>query len=265
VDPNTLLMTRQLLERAIGPDTKAVVVTHLYGNVADVASIVELCRPRGIAVIEDCAQAVGARYASGQRVGSLADAAAFSFYPTKNLGAAGDAGAVATNRDEVDARLRSLRQYGWEAKYSITLASGRNSRLDEIQAAVLRTGLPHLDDFNARRRTIASEYARACHSSAIRVVTGGACETVAHLAVLRTPVRKRLRHYLRLKGIETDVHYPVPDHRQLGLNPPARSTSLPVTEVAAAEVVTVPCFPEMTDDEVHRVATAIGEFDGEGA
>jgi len=129
VDPETLLVTRQTLERAIGPSTNAVVVTHLYGNVVDVRSIVALCRPRGIAVIEDCAQAIGGWDSTGQRVGSLGDVAAFSFYPTKNLGAVGDGGAVATSDDTIDARVRSLRQYGWSTKYRVAPAERAGSAL----------------------------------------------------------------------------------------------------------------------------------------
>jgi aminotransferase EvaB len=265
VDPQTLLVTRQTLERVIGPATNAVVVTHLYGNVADVGSIVELCRPKGIAVIEDCAQVIGGADPTGRRAGSLGDIATFSFYPTKNLGAAGDGGAVATDDDAIDRRVRSLRQYGWSAKYRIAERSGRNSRLDEIQAAVLRIGLPYLDGFNERRRAIAGRYAEACKGAGMQPVTGANCETVAHLAVVRTNDRGGLRAVLREHGIETDIHYPVPDHRQPGLEPPVRTTDLRECERAADEILTLPCFPQMTDEEVGRVAGAIAAFGGIGA
>jgi len=265
VDPETLLVTRQTLERAIGPSTNAVVVTHLYGNVVDVRSIVALCRPRGIAVIEDCAQAIGGRDSTGQRVGSLGDVAAFSFYPTKNLGAVGDGGAVATSDDTIDARVRSLRQYGWSTKYRVADRSGRNSRLDEIQAAVLRVGLPRLDELNRRRWTIARRYAEACAGGSVRAVTGAGCETVAHLGVVRARDREGLRNLMREQGIDTDIHYPVPDHRQPGLEPPVRATDLRECERAADEILTLPCFPEMTDAEVDRIASAIAVFERAGA
>ena len=260
IDPETMLATRHTVERAIGPSTNAVVVTHLYGNVADVRSIVASCRPRGIAVIEDCAQAIGGRDSMGQRVGSLGDLAAFSFYPTKNLGAIGDGGAVATSDDTFDAHVRSLREYGWSAKYQIADRPGRNSRLDEIQAAVLRVGLPRVDELNGRRREVARRYAEACGRGSVRAVTGASCETVAHLGVVRTPDREGLRHFMRDRGIDTDIHYPVPDHRQTGLEPPVRATDLRECERAADEVLTLPCFPGMTADEVEHVATAIAAF-----
>lgn len=260
VDPITLLATPRTVEAAIGSATRAVVVTHLYGNVAEIGAIVDLCRPKGIAVIEDCAQAIGGTDAGGRRVGSLGDASAFSFYPTKNLGAIGDGGAVATSSDSIAARVRSLRQYGWAAKYRIEEPSGRNSRLDELQAAVLRIGLAELDERNERRCTIAQRYGDACGAGHVRLVTGAGCGTVAHLAVVRTPQRVELRRALSDLGIGTDVHYPIPDHRQPGLAPPARLTDLTECERASSEVLTVPCFPEMTDEEVERVAIALGAF-----
>ena len=264
VDPRTLVMTRDTVERAIGPATRAVVVTHLYGNVVDVAAIVDVCRPRGIRVIEDCAQAIGATDASGHRVGSLGDAAAFSFYPTKNLGAVGDGGAIAATDDAIDARVRSLRQYGWTAKYRIGAGEGRNSRLDEIQAAVLRAGLPQLDVLNERRREIVRRYQTACAGTEVSVVTGAGCETVAHLAVVRTRERDRLRTWMDERGIDTDIHYPVADHRQPGLRPPARTTNLRESERAVSEVLTLPCFPRMTDDEVDHVASSLRSFGSSG-
>ena len=262
VDPITLLVTRRTLEGAIGPSTRAVVVTHLFGNVADVGSIVALCRPRGIAVIEDCAQAIGGRDRAGRRTGSLGDVATFSFYPTKNLGAIGDGGAVATNDDAVNTRVRSLRQYGWSTKYRIEEPFGRNSRLDELQAAVLRVGLVGLDERNDRRRAIARRYADACRTEAVRTVSGAGCETVAHLAVVRAKDRNGLRHVLDDQGIDTDIHYPVLDHRQVGLAPPVRPVDLRHSERAVDEILTLPCFPEMTDEEVERVAGAIDAFAG---
>ena len=260
VDADTLLMTERTVGRALGPSTKAVVVTHLYGNVADVAAIVALCRPRGVAVLEDCAQAIGAADSTGRRVGTLGEAAAFSFYPTKNLGAVGDGGAVATSDAAIAARVKSLRQYGWSTKYRVTDRMGRNSRLDEIQAAVLRISLPRVDDLNRRRREIARRYAEASAGGSVHVVTGAGCETVAHLGVVRTADREGLRSLMHDQGIETDIHYPVPDHRQPGLEAPLRVTDLSECERASDEILTLPCFPELTDEEVDRVASAIAAF-----
>ena len=264
VDPSTLLVTAETIEKVIAPQTTAVVVTHLYGNVADVQPIVELCKRRGVRVIEDCAQVIGGTDSADRKAGSMGDAATFSFYPTKNLGAAGDGGAVASNDDQIDARVRSLRQYGWSTKYYVAEGGGRNSRLDEIQASILRIGLRRVDRLNERRREIISRYAEAASGPDVSMVTGAGCGTVAHLAVVRSCVRDSLRRFLSDKGIDTDIHYPVPDHRQAGFRPPVRPTSLPVTEVAVGEILTLPCFPEMTEFEIDRVAEAIASFDSAG-
>ena len=187
--------------------------------------------------------------------GSWGTLGCFSFYPTKNLGALGDGGAIVTADAALAAKVRALRQYGWTARYRSTLAGGRNSRLDEIQAAVLRAKLPHLDGWNARRREIARLYGEA-HAAA-------EADYVAHLYVIRSPHRERIRSALAAAGIGTDVHYPIPDHQQESMRGIAfRPTPLPVTESCAGEVLTLPCFPEMTDGEVAEVAAAIRAVDG---
>jgi dTDP-4-amino-4,6-dideoxygalactose transaminase len=264
VDPTTLLVTAETLTRAIGPNTTAVVVTHLYGNIANVEPIVELCRPRGIRVIEDCAQAIGGADTNGRKAGSIGDVATFSFYPTKNLGAAGDAGAVVSNDDAIDARVRSLRQYGWSTKYHVAESGGRNSRLDEIQAAILRIGLRRVDELNERRRSIVHRYSEAAQGSRVSMATGAGCETVAHLAVVRCRERDELRRFLRDAGVDTDIHYPIPDHQQPGFGAPARPTNLMETERAVEEIVTLPCFPELTNGEIERVSEAIATFHSGG-
>jgi dTDP-4-amino-4,6-dideoxygalactose transaminase len=258
VDPQTLLVTPASVEAAIGPATRAVVVTHLFGNVAYVPAILDLCRARGIAVVEDCAQAIGGAI-DGRLVGSVGDVAAFSFYPTKNLGAAGDGGAVATDDSAIAARVRSLRQYGWRDRYVVAEQHGRNSRLDEIQAAILRLGLRRVDHLNVRRQGIVDLYAAAVRGPGLRLVTGAGCPTVAHLAVIRARDRARVRSLLTDGGVATDVHYPVPDHRQSGLAQPVRQRLLPETDCAAAEILTLPCFPEMTEDETSRVCQLLEE------
>ncbi len=218
VDATTMLMTPRTLERAIGPQTRAVMITHLYGNVAEVVEIVEFCHARGVAVIEDCAQALGG-IVNGRKVGTVGDIAAFSFYPTKNLGAAGDGGAIATNDPALADRVRSIRQYGWSSKYIVAQPGGRNSRLDEIQAAVLRIGLPLLDDINEARRTIVRQYAAAISGPSIRLVTGAGCETVAHLAVIRARDRPGVR--ARFRGCRYRHRHPLSHPRSPSGRPPS--------------------------------------------
>jgi dTDP-3-amino-2,3,6-trideoxy-4-keto-D-glucose/dTDP-3-amino-3,4,6-trideoxy-alpha-D-glucose/dTDP-2,6-dideoxy-D-kanosamine transaminase len=239
VDPMTMLMTEANL-RAAG-DVKAAVVTHLYGRIADMPALLNC----GVPLIEDCAQAHGARIRGV--------AACFSFYPTKNLGALGDGGAVVTNDPVAADRLRSLRQYGWTRKYVSEIAGGRNSRLDEIQAAILRAKLPHLDSWNEQRRRIAARYDEAFGRQ-----TPAPADYVAHLYVLRRPDRDRLRKRLAERGIATEVHYPIPDHKQKAIDSQAR---LPITEQLCSEVLSLPLFPEMTDEEVHSVIETVGEWD----
>ncbi|HEY4620926.1 MAG TPA: DegT/DnrJ/EryC1/StrS family aminotransferase [Gaiellaceae bacterium] len=259
VDPSTLTVSVATLDAAMTSGTRAVVVTHLYGLLADVEPIAELCRERGVAVIEDCAQAAGARR-GGRFAGTFGDAAAFSFYPTKNLPALGDGGAVVTNDDDVAERVRSLRQYGWDGRYRVAVPNGRNSRLDEIQAAVLRARLPHLDAWNERRRSIAARYRQALRPDLGRLVSLEGEDYVAHLAVVLLGERDAARARLQAAGIGTDVHYPIPDHRQPLWGDALAKVRLPVTERAAEQVLTLPCFPELTDKEVDRVCEALDEL-----
>jgi aminotransferase EvaB len=264
VDSETLMMTVDSLEPALNPQVKAVVVTHLYGNSAHMYPIIELCQRRGIYVIEDCAQALGARTSEGM-VGSLGDAAAFSFYPTKNLGALGDGGAVASKHSEVLTKALMLRQYGWGAKYRSDLAGGVNSRLDELQAAVLRVGLTHIDNLNADRKLIIREYIKAIDGGSLRIVCGSVPEnSSAHLAVVQTRSsahRERLEYHLNESRINFDRHYPTPDYDQVGLlSSPPSSVNLPNTEQACKAVLTVPCFPDMTADEISRVCDSLSSF-----
>jgi aminotransferase EvaB len=257
IDGDTLLVSPEAAIAAIGPATKAVVVTHLYGLLADTDEIVTATHEAGALVVEDCAQAHGARRA-GRTAGTFGDIAAFSFYPTKNLGALGDAGAVVTGNADLAARVRSLRQYGWEAKYRATIPGGRNSRLDELQAAVLRAKLPHLDTWNARRRAIVARYREAAAGTPLLMSHAPAEDFVAHLAVGKHPDRDAFRGRMADAGVDTAVHFPVPDHLQPALDGVAwRSGSLGATEAAADSVVSLPCFPEMTDDEVEYVCRSL--------
>jgi aminotransferase EvaB len=254
VDPSSMNMSPASLRAALSSRTAAVIVTHLYGRMAAMEELLEIARAANIPVIEDCAQAHGAERA-GRKSGSWGTLGCFSFYPTKNLGAMGDGGAVVTADASLAAKVRSLRQYGWTAKYRSTVAGGRNSRLDEMQAAVLRAKLPHLDGWNARRREIARRYDEALPGLTL---PAEAAEYVAHLYVIRSSERERLRQALAAAGIGNDIHYPVPDHLQDSLRGVEfRATPLPVTERCAREVLTLPCFPEMTDGEVAEIAATV--------
>lgn len=255
VDPMTLVLSAEKVEGALTAQTAAVIVTHLYGTLADVEGIVELCHSRGIAVIEDCAQAAGAR--RGQRMaGSYGDLGAFSFYPTKNLAALGDGGAVVTADAAYAERLRMLRQYGWESKYRV-VREGRNSRLDELHAAILRTRLPRLDACNERRRAIVGAYANALRPEAGRLVVRDAQDCACHLAVALVEERASIQDALREAGIGTDVHYPIADHRQPHWADRFEGQALPVTDHATDHVLTLPCYPELADAEVDHVCEAL--------
>lgn len=254
VDAESQLMDiaslRGVLERQ---RVAAVVVTHLYGQLADMEAIAPLCLAKDVALIEDCAQAHGARR-NGRIAGSFGTAGCFSFYPTKNLGALGDAGAVTTNDPAFAARLRALRQYGWEQKYQVGRIGGRNSRLDEMQAALLSAKLRHLDDWNEERRSIARRYVEEISHAGIRRLQPFGADHVAHLCVLRCEDRDRFRRHMDAQGIATDIHFPIPDHQQPTNR---RQVSLPETERLASEIVTIPCFNGMREAEIRRVITAV--------
>lgn len=239
---------------------KAIIVTHLYGRLARIERIVTACRARGVAVIEDCAQAHGARAIDGRAAGVFGDVGCFSFYPTKNLGALGDGGAVVTCDDGLADNVRALRQYGWKQKYVNVLSNGRNSRLDEFQARALTLMLPRLDGWNARRRVIADRYTAGITNRQITTPPPPASDNVAHLYVVRSQRRDALRAHLEAEGIETEVHYPLPDHRQPCHDGRYDAIVLPITERDSGTVLTLPCFPELTDDEVTTVIDACNRF-----
>lgn len=257
VDPDSLCLSAATVKTALVLDVGVVVVTHLYGNLTAVEGLIEMCHGRGIRVVEDCAQAIGARR-DGGAAGSFGDLAAVSFYPTKNLGALGDGGAVLTNDAALARKVIQLRQYGWASKYEIAVAGGINSRLDEIQAAFLLARLPMLDALNERRRSIISRYVAAADGQPLRVLPADGPHHVAHLAVVLTGEREKVAVHFAKHGVLTDIHFPVPDHWQPGFETVPQS--LPVTERAAGEVLTLPCFPELTDDEVQIVCDAIGSL-----
>jgi aminotransferase EvaB len=257
IDPRSLLLSDTSAGALVSAKTVAVVATHLYGNVVDIDQL-RRHLPSGLPIVEDCAQAHGAAI-DGRTVGSLGDVAAFSFYPTKNLGAIGDAGAVVSSHADVLARARALRQYGWASRYNATVPGGMNSRMDEIQAAVLREFLPLVPEWNCRRAEIRAHYVEKM-GDRIDFVDAGNDRTMSatHLCVARVSDRDRLLGAVRSDGIACDVHYPVPDHRQPALSRRRfRHGDLTETERACAEVLSLPCFPTLRDDEIERVIASV--------
>jgi dTDP-4-amino-4,6-dideoxygalactose transaminase len=259
IDDATLLIDPASFQRRITTRTRAVVVTHLYGRLADVGAIARIANERGIALVEDCAQAHGAQR-DGEKAGTFGVIGCFSFYPTKNLGALGDAGALVTGDPALASRLTELRTYGWRGKYRVAVEGGMNSRMDELQAAVLRVKLPHVDRWNARRREIAAEYARTIANPAITLPPIGGAADVSHLYVVRATPRDGLRAHLTAAGVATDIHYPVPDHRQTAWMRDPPHPALERTEGACAEILTLPCYPELTDPEIAAVAAACNSW-----
>jgi aminotransferase EvaB len=245
---------------------RAVIATHLYGRMAPLPALLAVTGRAAVPLVEDCAQAHGAAI-GGRKAGSWGALACFSFYPTKNLGALGDGGAITTQNGELAQRVKSLRQYGWSGKYRCS-EYGRNSRMDEMQAAILRAKLPHLDAWNARRREIASTYSAALAGQAVECPRDIGESYVAHLYVMRSPERDRVRAALQACGIATDIHYPVPDHLQEAVRVAhgahrttlAAGVQLPATERAAGEVLTLPCYAELLDDEISAVVGALQAF-----
>ena len=281
VNPQTYNLDPSCIEEAITPRTKAILLVHLYGQTADMDSILEIARQHKLKVVEDAAQAQGARY-KGRRVGSLGDAAAFSFYPGKNLGAFSDAGAVTTNDPQLAERMSRLRNYGSKIKYQHEEA-GLNSRMDELQAAFLRIKLRHLDEWNERRRKIAAFYLEALKSEIgnrksemILPFVPDWASPVWHLFVIRHPQRDALQKKLAQAGIGTLIHYPVPPHRSgaysalrplqpverevtpLGRSPVISGQwSLPVSEQLANTVLSLPIGPHLTDEQVRVVIAGV--------
>jgi dTDP-4-amino-4,6-dideoxygalactose transaminase len=257
VEPTTHTIDPEAVGRAITPRTKAIIPVHLYGQPAAMGPILDLARARGVRVLEDACQAHGARY-RGRRVGALGDAAAFSFYPSKNLGAFGDGGAVVSRDPDVLARVRGLRDYGQVAKYRHAYL-GYNRRLDELQAAVLRLKLVRLDAGNARRAAAAALYDAALDGTGIARPHRADDRThVYHLYVVRSPRRDVVRAALEAQSIHTGIHYPIPLHLQeacadLGY----RAGDFPVTEEAAPELLSLPMYPEITAEQVERVSRTL--------
>jgi dTDP-4-amino-4,6-dideoxygalactose transaminase len=249
------------IEEAIGPRTKAIVAVHLYGQPADLEPIEAVAKRHQLRLVEDCAQAAGARY-RGRRVGSIGDLACFSFYPTKNLGAIGDGGMVTTTDAGLASRVRRLHQYGWNEDRE-TDDVGVNSRLDPLQAAILGAKLPHLEKDNARRATIAARYGEGLSALPLALpVTREGDTHVYHLYVIGSDQRDALIKHLGRHGIGCGIHYPVPVHLQNGYVQRIRVAEggLSVTEHLTRRIVSLPIYPELGDAEVERVIAAIRDF-----
>ena len=257
------------IEPYITAKTKAIVPVHLYGQCADMQPILAIAQRYGLAVVEDCAQAHGAKY-RGQSAGTIGQAGAFSFYPSKNLGAFGDGGAVVTNDAAIAAKLLKLRNYGQEQRYYHPI-KGFNSRLDELQAAILNAKLPYLNGWNDRRRAIAAQYNHAFTSAGLCCPHAAADRFhVYHLYVLRVKHRDRFQAALKEWGIETLIHYPVPIHLQPAYSECfSQRSRLTVTEALASEIVSLPLYPELTDGEVDYIIEAVLHarmtIDGDGS
>ena len=264
VDVNDTTMTMDVarVEEKISGRTRAILPVHLYGHPADLDPLLEVGRRKDLLLIEDCAQAHGASY-RGQRVGSIGSAGCFSFYPTKNLGAYGDGGMVTTSDASIARRLRLLREYGWEERYVSALRGGTNTRLDEMQAAILRVKLRYLDTWTQARRLLAERYRRLlAGASALTPSEQEGARHVYHLYVVRHKQRDGLRAFLKENGVGTGIHYPFPVHLQPGYADLASGPgSLPVTEQLAGEILSLPMFPELAASEVERVAELVRRFE----
>lgn len=257
-DINTYQIDSEKIEEAITPKTKAILIVHLYGQCAYTDKIGEICTKYNLKLIEDNAQAHGCKF-NGQRTGSIGDAAGHSFYPGKNLGALGDAGAVTTNDEELAKVIRALANYGSTKKYVFKYI-GRNSRLDEIQAAVLDVKLMHLDDDNKSRKDVAKKYIKGITNPAIILPKVEDYEAHAfHIFPIRTKKRDELQQYLTENGVQTIIHYPIPPHKQECYKN-WNDRSYPITEKIAEEELSLPMSPVMAEDEVNEVIRIINEW-----
>jgi dTDP-4-amino-4,6-dideoxygalactose transaminase len=259
VDPKTYNIDINQIESRITAKTKAIIPVHLYGHPADMDPIKEQARAHNFVIIEDACQAHGAEY-KGRRTGALGNVGCFSFYFTKNLGAYGEAGMIITSDPDIAKKCKMLRDHGQDIKYKHPLM-GVNSRLDEIQAAVLRIKLPHLDDWNNKRRAIAQAYEKSLPSSLVKPIEMPWAKHVYHLYVIRTHFRDQMRKHLEAEGIATGMHYPIPIHLQAACRAYCnRDFSMPVTEEITQQIISLPMYPELTSKEVEYVCSCVREF-----
>ena len=256
-DINTLEIDEQLIEQTITPRTRAIMLVHLYGRCAYTTFIGDICKRHNLLLLEDNAQAHGC-YFDNKRTGSLGNAAAHSFYPGKNLGALGDAGAVTTNDELLAHTIRSLTNYGSERKYEFTF-KGKNSRMDEIHAAVLNVKLPYLDEENQRRKQIAKAYLKGINNPQITLIKDNDRDNVYHIFPILCPSRDRLQQYLKDNGIETMIHYPIPPHQQQAYKE-WNERHYPITEFIHQQELSLPCNPAMTDEEVYQIIDSLNMY-----
>ena len=256
-DINTLEIDEQLIEQAITPRTRAIMLVHLYGRCAYTPFIGDICKRHNLLLLEDNAQAHGCHFGDN-RTGSLGHAAAHSFYPGKNLGTLGDAGAVTTDNEQLAQTIRSLANYGSTRKYEFSF-KGKNSRMDEIQAAVLNVKLPYLDKENQRRKQIAKAYLEGINNPQIRLIKDNDRDNVYHIFPILCPSRNRLQQYLNDNGIETMIHYPIPPHQQEAYKE-WNKQHYPITEFIHHQELSLPCNPTMTDEEVYQIIDSINMY-----
>ena len=256
-DINTLEIDEQLIEQAITPRTRAIMLVHLYGRCAYTAFIGDICKRHNLLLLEDNAQAHGCHFGNN-RTGSLGHAAAHSFYPGKNLGALGDAGAVTTDDEQLVQTIRSLANYGSTRKYEFSF-KGKNSRMDEIQAAVLNVKLPYLDKENQRRKQIAKAYLEGINNPQTTLIKDNDRDNVYHIFPILCPSRNRLQQYLKDNGIETMIHYPIPPHQQEAYKE-WNEQHYPITEFIHQQELSLPCNPTMTDEEVYQIIDSINMY-----
>jgi dTDP-4-amino-4,6-dideoxygalactose transaminase len=260
INPTTFNSDATDIAKCINDRTQAIVATHLYGQLCDMPAFKKLAQQHRIPLLEDCAQAHGATL-RGKKAGSWGDAAAFSFYPTKNLGALGDGGALLTSRREVFEAVTQLRQYGWEGRYKVVRSGGRNSRLDELQAAVLRAKLPYLQQWTQQRQAIGKFYAERIRHPQVEAARYAGERHVYHLYVVRCARRDELKQYLGEQGIATDIHYPYLDYQQpLFAAHPISDTRLLHSEFAVQQILTLPCYPELDLADAAYVADTINAW-----
>ena len=259
VEPNinTLEIDELLIEQAITPRTRAIMLVHLYGRCAYTAFIGDICKRHNLLLLEDNAQAHGCHFGDN-RTGSLGHAAAHSFYPGKNLGALGDAGAVTTDDEQLAQTIRSLANYGSARKYEFTF-KGKNSRMDEIHAAVLNVKLPYLDKENQRRKQIAKAYLEGINNPHITLIKDNDRDNVYHIFPILCSSRNRLQQYLKDNGIETMIHYPIPPHQQEAYKE-WNEQHYPITEFIHQQELSLPCNPTMTDEEVYQIIDSINMY-----
>lgn len=258
IESNFFTLDPHKIEEVITPKTKAIIPVHIYGQPCNMDKIISIAKAKNIRVIEDCAQAHGAFY-KNKRIGSIGDIGCFSFYPTKNLGAIGDGGALITNSNKLARRIKLLREYGWEKRY-VSSHEGWNSRLDELQASILRVKLKYLDKDNGRRLKIAKKYLNYFKGLPIELpLTRSECSHVFHLFVIRTEERDSLKNYLVQNGVNTTIQYPVPIHKQ-SYYEQKNSPLLIRTEKYANLILSLPNFPELENNDQMKVISHVKKF-----